>query len=125
VLTVLAFVSFYTLAIHMRIRDRWFENMWLTIFPIIILLASSGLLSGARRRYDKVPYGMAVVIFIGALMALAGSFWPYMIPFSVTIMDGAAPVQTLEFLFYGAGIVIFPIVLIYTGVVYWVLRGKV
>jgi cytochrome d ubiquinol oxidase subunit II len=99
--------------------------MWLAVFPLIILLASSILWAGVRRRHDGVPYGMAIVIFLGAFLALAGSFWPYMIPFSVTIMDAAAPVQTLEFLFYGAGIVIFPIVLIYTGIVYWVLRGKV
>jgi cytochrome bd ubiquinol oxidase subunit I len=33
--------------------------------------------------------------------------------------------KTFEFLFYGAGIVVFPLVLIYTGVVFWVLRGKV
>jgi len=125
VLAVLALVSLYTLLAHLRVRDRWLENMWLAVFPLIILLASSILWAGVRRRHDGVPYGMAIVIFLGAFLALAGSFWPYMIPFSVTIMDAAAPVQTLEFLFYGAGIVIFPIVLIYTGIVYWVLRGKV
>jgi cytochrome d ubiquinol oxidase subunit II len=48
-----------------------------------------------------------------------------MIPFSVTIQDAAAPPQSLSFMFYGAGLVVFPVVLIYTAVVYWIFRGKV
>ena len=47
-----------------------------------------------------------------------------MIPFSVTIQEAAAP-ASLTFIFYRAGLVVFPIVLIYTVAVYWVFRGKV
>jgi cytochrome d ubiquinol oxidase subunit II len=68
---------------------------------------------------------MAVVIFLAAYLTLVGSFWPYMIPFSVTVWDAAAPPQSLAFMFYGAGIVVFPVVLIYTVAVYWIFRGKV
>ena len=60
-----------------------------------------------------------------AFLTLAGSFWPYMIPFSVTIEEAAAPTESLTFMFYGAALVVFPVVLIYTGVVYWIFRGKV
>jgi cytochrome d ubiquinol oxidase subunit II len=48
-----------------------------------------------------------------------------MIPFSVTVRDAAAPEASLSFLFYGAGLVVLPIVLIYTLAVYWVFRGKI
>jgi cytochrome d ubiquinol oxidase subunit II len=41
------------------------------------------------------------------------------------LADAAAPTATLEFLFWGAGVVVLPIILIYTAVVYWVFRGKV
>jgi cytochrome d ubiquinol oxidase subunit II len=58
-------------------------------------------------------------------MTLEASFWPYLIPFSITIKEAAAPVQSLSFLFYGAGIVLFPVILFYTGMVYWIMRGKV
>ena len=34
---------------------------------------------------------MTVVIFLAAYLTLVGSFWPYMIPFSVTIGEAAAP----------------------------------
>lgn len=125
VLAVLAVVSLYTLSIHLRVRDRWLADMWLVIFPLIVALASFGLWTGIQKRLDWMPYGMAVIIFLAAFLALESSFWPYLIPFSITIEEAAAPVQTLRFLFYGAGIVIFPIVLLYTGMVYWILRGKV
>jgi cytochrome bd ubiquinol oxidase subunit II len=39
--------------------------------------------------------------------------------------DAAVPPQSLEFLFWGGGLVVFPVVLIYTGAAFWVLRGKV
>jgi cytochrome bd ubiquinol oxidase subunit II len=125
VLVVLAVVFLYTLAIHLRVRDRFFKDAWLMIFPLIIALASISLWTGIRRRLDWVPYGMAVVIFFAAFIALEASFWPYLIPFTVTIETAAAPVQSLRFLFYGAGIVVFPVILVYTGMVYWILRGKI
>jgi cytochrome d ubiquinol oxidase subunit II len=117
--------TMYTLFTHPRIMNRWLENSWMIVFPLMILFASVCLWMGIRKRRDWVPYAMAVVIFLGAFLALVGSFWPYMIPFSITIETAAAPIKTLRFLFYGAGAVIFPIVIVYTGMIYWILRGKV
>jgi cytochrome d ubiquinol oxidase subunit II len=56
---------------------------------------------------------------------LAISFWPYMIPFSLTIADAAAPHASLAFMFWGAGIVVYPLMLIYTVCSYTVFNGKV
>jgi cytochrome bd ubiquinol oxidase subunit II len=120
------FVAFvFALAKHLRVMDRWVQLPWLLVFPAIGALATCGLWWGVLRRRDGLPYAMAVVIFLAAYLTLVGSFWPYMIPFSVTIEAAAAPTSSLEFLFYGAGIVVFPIVLIYTVAVYWIFRGKV
>jgi hypothetical protein len=47
-----------------------------------------------------------------------------MIPFSVTIAEIASPPSTLSFMLWGAGIVVFPLTLIYTAVNYRVFRGK-
>ena len=60
-----------------------------------------------------------------SFLTLAASFWPYMIPYTVAVEDAAAPPQSLEFFFWGAGLVVFPIVLIYTAAVFWIFRGKV
>jgi cytochrome d ubiquinol oxidase subunit II len=51
-------------------------------------------------------------------------FWPYMVPYSITVGNAAAPEPSLSFLFYGAGIVVLPVIAIYTVAVYWIFRGK-
>jgi cytochrome bd ubiquinol oxidase subunit II len=125
VLGFLALAFVFALAKHLRVMDRWLEAPWMLAFPAIGALAAYGLWRGAQRRRDWLPYAMTVLIFLAAYLTLVGSFWPYMIPFSVTIWAAAAPPQSLSFMFYGAGIVVFPVVLIYTVAVYWIFRGKV
>jgi cytochrome d ubiquinol oxidase subunit II len=124
VFLVLAFV--FALDADLRVMDRWLEAPWLIVFPAIGALATIALVFGCRhRRSDHFPFIMTAIIFFAAFLTLAGSFWPYMIPFSVTIQEAAAPVESLTFMFYGAGLIVFPVVLIYTAVVYWIFRGKV
>jgi len=48
-----------------------------------------------------------------------------MIPFSITVQQAAAPRSSLVFLFWGAGLVVFPLMLFYTVMSYSVFRGKV
>jgi cytochrome d ubiquinol oxidase subunit II len=55
---------------------------------------------------------------------MAISFWPYMIPFSITIEEAAAPHSSLAFMFWGEGLFVFPL-LLYTAISYTVFRGKV
>ena len=42
---------------------------------------------------------MTVVIFLSAFGTLAVSFWPFMIPFAITIDQAASPPSTLRFMF--------------------------
>jgi cytochrome d ubiquinol oxidase subunit II len=48
-----------------------------------------------------------------------------MIPFSITIEAAAAPYSSLAFMFWGAGLFIFPLMLLYTATNYTVFRGRV
>lgn len=114
----------YAVTADLRVMDRWFERPWLFVFPALGAFATAGLLSGVRNRRDRLPFAMAALIFLSAFGTMAGSFWPYMVPFSVTIADAASPRASLEFLFYGAGLVVLPIILAYTLAVYWIFRGK-
>jgi cytochrome bd ubiquinol oxidase subunit II len=68
---------------------------------------------------------MVALIFAAAFGTLAISFWPYMIPFSITIEEAAAPHSSLAFMFWGEGIIVFPLMLICTVISYTVFRGKV
>jgi cytochrome d ubiquinol oxidase subunit II len=56
---------------------------------------------------------------------LAISFWPYMIPYVITVGEAAAPHSSLAFMFWGEGIFVYPLMLIYTAISYWVFRGKI
>jgi cytochrome d ubiquinol oxidase subunit II len=114
----------YAVTADLRVMSRWFERPWLFVFPALGVFATAGLLWGLRNRRDWLPFAMAALMFLTAFGTMAASFWPYMIPFSVTIADAAAPPATLKFLFYGAGLVVLPIILAYTLAVYWVFRGK-
>jgi cytochrome bd-type quinol oxidase subunit 2 len=65
------------------------------------------------------------LIFAAALGALAISFWPCMIPFSITIEEAAAPHSSLAFMFWREGIFVFAFMLLYIVIGYSVFRGKV
>jgi cytochrome bd ubiquinol oxidase subunit II len=107
------------------VMHRWIERPWLAVFPLIGLLAVFAIVSGIRRRRDAWPFAGAVVIFLAAFATLAASFLPYIVPFSLTINEAAAPKSSLAFIFWGAGIVVLPLILIYTIMVYIVFKGKV
>ena len=64
-------------------------------------------------------------MFTAAFGTLAISFWPYMIPFSITVEQAAAPHSSLAFMFWGEGLFVFPLMLLYTVISYTVFRGKV
>jgi cytochrome bd ubiquinol oxidase subunit II len=100
------------------------NRVWGLIFPGIGLLAMAGILIGVRQRRDGMPFAMTVVFFVASFLTLAVLFWPYMIPYQVTVADAAAPDKSLSFLFWGAGVFVLPVIVIYTAAVYWAFRGK-
>jgi len=104
---------------------RWLERPYLFIFPAIAALAAVVLAASVRSRRDGPPFYMAALIFAAAFGTLAISFWPYMIPFSITIAEAAAPHSSLAFMFWGEGLFVFPLMLLYTVISYTVFRGKV
>ena len=125
VVIVLIVVFVYALAVGRHVFDRWASHPLLLILPFLAALAVVGLAHGIRQRRDTQPFAMAALAVAFSFLTLAASFWPYMIPYTVTVEDAASPPQTLEFFFWGGGLVVFPIVLIYTAAVFWIFRGKV
>ena len=109
---------------HLLILNRWLERPYLLICPVIAAGAAIILAVSVRRRRDGPPFYMAALTFTAAFGALAISFWPYMIPFSITIDEAAAPRASLAFMLW-AGVFVFPLMLIYTATSLTVFRGKV
>jgi cytochrome d ubiquinol oxidase subunit II len=121
----LIIVFVYALAENLQVMHRWLERPYLLVFPAIGTIAAIMLTTSVRWRRDVVPFHMVAVIFAAAFGTLTVSFWPYMIPFSITINEAAAPHSSLAFMFWGAGLFIFPLTLLYTVINYTVFRGKV
>jgi cytochrome bd ubiquinol oxidase subunit II len=124
-LVFLVVVFAYALAENLQVMGRWLERPYLFVFPVIGAVAAVVLAVSIRNRRDGAPFPMVATIFAAAFGTLAISFWPYMIPFSITIADAAAPHASLAFMFWGEGLFVFPLMLIYAAVSYRVFRGKV
>ena len=123
-LVFLIVVFVYALAENLQVMHRWLERPILFIFPIVGALASLVLALNVIYRRDNTPFYMVALIFSAAFGTLAISFWPYMIPFSITIESAAAPHSSLAFMFWGAGLFVFPLMLTYTAISYYVFHGK-
>src|SRR6202047_1976586 len=124
-LVFLVAVFSFALAENLQIMHRWVERPYLFIFPAIAALAAIVLAVSVERHRDGLPFYMVALIFLSAFGTLAISFWPYMIPYVITVEEAAAPHSSLAFMFWGEGIFVFPLMLIYTAISYRVFRGKV
>jgi cytochrome bd ubiquinol oxidase subunit II len=124
VLVFLVAVFLHALIKHLPIMHRWIDRPYLLVFPAIGGVAASVLARSILRHDDRWPFRMVTLIFVSAFGTLALSFWPYMIPFAITIDSGAAPHSSLAFMFWGAGIFVYPLMLLYAVVGYRVFRGK-
>lgn len=127
-LALLAFligVFAYALVKNLPVMQRWLDRPYLFIFPVVGVVAAIILALSVRRRQDGPPFVMVSLIFLAAFCTLAISFWPYMIPFHITVAEAAAPHSSLAFMFWGEGIFVFPLMLLYTAISFTVFRGKI
>jgi cytochrome d ubiquinol oxidase subunit II len=125
VLLFLAVVFVLALALDLRVMHRWLEQPGLAVFPVVGLVAFVVFSFAIRKKYPLVPFLCGLAIFAAAFGTLAVSFYPYMVPFTITIQQAVAPPESVAFLFWGAGLFVLPITILYTLVVYFVFKGKV
>jgi hypothetical protein len=85
-LVVLGLAVTLTLDYSELAKGHWHERRWGLVFPAIGAIALLGLVRGTRRRrYDGVPFAMTVLFFFASFATPAVLFWPYLIPYSITI----------------------------------------
>jgi cytochrome d ubiquinol oxidase subunit II len=107
--------------------ERWFgwpTAIFSVVVPVLVLGCFALLFYGLRQGRDARPFLAALGLFVLGFAGIGISFYPYIIPTSVTIWDAAAPESSLKFLLAGA-VVLVPLILAYTAYSYWVFRGKV
>lgn len=126
VVGLIAVVSLWTPMLDPEIADRWFSWPRLVLFspvPLLVAGAALTLFLGVARRRETWPFLSALGLFVLSYAGLAISLYPYIVPRHITIWDAAAPAESLSFMLVGAAILL-PVILGYTGYVYWVFRGK-
>ncbi len=126
-------VSLATLALDSQVTARWGVSIREIDFATFIKVAPLPLLAGlgcalcflwARdERKELRPYLAATLIYLAGFGGLALSIFPKIVPFQVTIWDAAARDNALMLMLVGV-VFLLPLILIYTGYVYWVFRGK-
>src|ERR1700682_2513350 len=90
VLAFLVLVFAYALAEHLPILQRWIDRPYLFMFPAIGAVGAIVLALSILNHNDHWPFYMVALIFVSAFGTLALSFWPYLIPFVITIDEAAA-----------------------------------
>jgi cytochrome d ubiquinol oxidase subunit II len=126
-LVAIGSVSLWTPFLHEAYLERWFSwpNVILSaVMPLLVLACAYALWRGLRQGPDPLPFFAANGLFVLCYIGIGISFYPYIVPHSVTIWNGAAPDSSLWFLLVGTAVLL-PMIIGYTAYVYWVFRGKV
>ncbi len=126
-LALIAMVSLITPQLIPEYADRWFvfPTAWFSLLvPVLVALSGWQLMIGLQRNHDRRPFFAAIALFVLCYMGILISFYPFMVPPTLSIWDVAAPRDSQLFLLVGA-VVLIPMVLAYTAYSYWVFRGKV
>ena len=112
VLAFMAAVSLWTPLAFPRIRERWFAlPNFFFLWPVPLFTALTALVA-------------TIVLFLLGFLGLVISSFPYLVPPSLTIWQTAAAPSSQSFILAGT-LVLLPLILAYTGYVYWLFRGKI
>ena len=126
-LALIGVVSLWTPLMNAQFMARWFAwpaLLYTAPVPLLVALAALVLFRGLVGRRDASPFLAALALFVLSYIGLGISFYPYIVPPSITIWSAAAPDASLKFLLVGAAVLV-PLILAYTAWSYWVFRGKV
>jgi cytochrome d ubiquinol oxidase subunit II len=121
-------VSLWTPLAFPRIAERWFSLpnfLFFSPVPIVTaLVVYFGWRSLENPKYEVLPFLCAIALFFLGYTGLVISNFPYLVPPSLTVWDTSAAPSSQIFMLLGT-LFMLPIILGYTGFVYWIFRGKV
>jgi cytochrome d ubiquinol oxidase subunit II len=126
-LLLIGLVSVWTPFLNPVYMQRWLawpQFLLVVPVPLAVFGAAFILLKGLMKRREASPFLASQALFILCFVGLGISFYPHIVPNSVTIWQAAAPDNSLLFLLVGAAVLV-PLILAYTAYSYWVFRGKV
>lgn len=125
-------VSITTPMMSVRIFEKWFsfpEFFMLAPVPIMTGILALGLyftlskLPTPNDNFSWLPFVMTIGIYCLCFHGLAYSFFPYIVPEKMTIVEAASANESLFIIFVGA-VVVLPVLIGYTALSYWIFHGK-
>ncbi len=126
-LVLIGVFSLWTPLLQPIYVQHWFSwpaIVYVAPVPLLVLVCGWQLFRSLSRERELAPFLFAQGLFVLCYAGLGISFYPYIVPPSISIHDAAAPDASLRFLLVGA-LVLLPIIFCYTGYAYWIFRGKV
>ena len=124
---LIAAVSFLTPFQDPVYFERWFTfpaAYYVAFVPVLLALSGAWLFRGLSLEGDYAPFFASQSLFVISFIGIGISFYPMMVPPSLSIHAAAAPDKSLAFALVGT-IVLVPLILGYTAYAYWVFRGKI
>lgn len=107
--------------------QRWFTlpgSIFSVLVPSLVGLCTWLLFTGLKKDKEVQPFLASLGLFVLSFIGIVISFYPNIVPPSLTIVEAAAPDSSLKFALVGT-VVLVPLILMYTAYAYWVFRGKV
>jgi cytochrome d ubiquinol oxidase subunit II len=130
--TGIGLISLTTPLASARIFDKWFAMpglLYLAPVPIItgiLLVMLEYILRKLPLENDRLcwaPFVTTIGIFVLCFVGLAYSFYPYIVPDQLKIVDAASAPESLMILLVGA-LIVLPCLIGYTFVAYRIFHGK-
>ena len=109
------------------IAARWFSLpniLYLWPVPVVTALIAFGAWRALEKGREVRPFVASIAMFLLGYLGLVISWFPYLVPPSLTVWQAAAVPASQIFMLIGT-LVFLPLALTYTALVYWLFRGKV
>ena len=128
----LALLSIATPLTSARILERWFSLpnfLWLSPLPLgcagllLFLWTYLSRLPLPDDRGNWIPFAGAAATFVLGFIGLTYSFYPYIIPERLTLVEAASANESLMIILIGA-VIVLPMIIGYTVFTYRVFAGK-
>jgi cytochrome d ubiquinol oxidase subunit II len=125
-------VSAATPLVSPRVFEKWFtlpNMLWLAPIPLLTGLLVIWLWQTLQRLplpQDKQcwqPLLQTVAMMVLCFIGLTYSFFPYIVPERLTIVEAASAPESLIIILVGA-LIVLPVLLAYTALAYWIFHGK-
>jgi cytochrome d ubiquinol oxidase subunit II len=114
----------YSAKVTPYVAERWSdEPLGFGVLALCAIVSLVRLIWSLKRQEDSKPFFWCLVGLVMAVVGLAASHYPYLVPGTMTLHAAASSTKTLEFMLIAVGCLL-PLMLGYNAYQYYVFRGR-